>query len=88
MQDAGEDSALDGELKTAVLQELAQDCGNAEPLPQPSKQQRPAKMRVQAMPARLQIGHHNGAIAMPHQRGGQTIEFTARQQHVLAAERG
>ena len=45
-------------------------------------------MRVQAMPARLQIGHHNGAIAMPHQRGGQTIEFTARQQHVLAAERG
>jgi hypothetical protein len=24
---------------------------------------------------------------MPHQRGGQTIVFTARQQHVLAAER-
>ena len=24
---------------------------------------------------------------MPHQRGGQTIQFTARQQHVLAAER-
>jgi hypothetical protein len=44
-------------------------------------------MRVHAMPARLQIGQHNRAIAMPHQRGGQTIEFTARQQHVLAAER-
>jgi hypothetical protein len=42
MQDAGEDSSLDGKLKTAVLQELAQHCGNAEPLPQPSKQQRPA----------------------------------------------
>jgi hypothetical protein len=39
------------------------------------------------MPARLQIGQYNGAIAMPHQRGGQTIEFTARQQHVLAAKR-
>ena len=28
-----------------------------------------------------------GAIALPHQRGGQTIQFTARQQHVLAAHR-
>ena len=46
MQDAGEDSALDGELKTAVLQELAQDCGNAEPLPQPPEQQRPANARA------------------------------------------
>jgi hypothetical protein len=24
---------------------------------------------------------------MPHQRGGQSIQFTACQQHVLAAER-
>ena len=33
------------------------------------------------------MGQHNGAIAMPHQRGGQTIQFPARQQHILAAER-
>jgi len=29
----------------------------------------------------------DGAIAMPHQRGDQAIEFTRRHQHILAAER-
>jgi len=69
MQHAGEDGALDGKLKTAVLQELAQYLGNAEPLPEPPKQQRPANARARYA-ARLHVGQHDGAIAMPHQRGG------------------
>ena len=86
MQNAGKEGALDGKLKTAVLQQLAQDLGNAEPLPQPPEQQRPANARA-GDAARLHIGQHNGAIAMPHQRAGQTIELATGQQHILAAER-
>ena len=86
MQNAGKNGALDGELETAALQEFAQYPGNAEPLPDPPEQQRPTNAPA-GNPARLHIGQDHGAIAMPHQRGGQTIQFPARQQHVLAAER-
>src|SRR5215831_3382586 len=86
MQDTGEDGALDGELKTAALQELAHYLGNAEPLPEAPKQQRAANARA-GDAARLHVGQDDGAIAMARQRLGQTIQFTARQQHVLTAER-
>src|SRR5262249_49852593 len=33
------------------------------------------------------VGQDNRTVAMPHQGSGQTLQFAARQQHVLAAER-
>ena len=86
MQNAGKDGALDSKLKAAVLEQLAQHCGDAEPLPDPPKQQRPANARAGDATS-LHIGQDDGAIAMPHQRSDQAIEFAVRHQHVLAAER-
>ena len=43
-------------------------------------------MRVQAIWPAAMSGQNDRAIAMPHQRGGQAIQFAARHQHVLAAE--
>ena len=86
VQHTGKDGALDRKLKTAVLEQLVQHRGNAEPLPDPPEQQRPANARA-GDAARLHVGQDDGAIAMPHQRGGQTIQFAARHQHVLAAKR-
>jgi hypothetical protein len=66
MQDAGEDGALDGKLKTAVREQLAQHCGNAEPFPEPPKQQWPANAGA-GDAARLHIRQDDRSIAMPHQ---------------------
>jgi len=46
VQHAGEDGALDGKLKTAVGEQLAQHRSDAEPLPDPPEQQRPADPRA------------------------------------------
>ena len=86
MQDAGEDGALDDKFKTAVREQFAQHFGNAEPFPEPPKQHWPANARAGDAP-RLHVGQDDRAIAMPRQRSGQTLQFAARQQHVLAAER-
>jgi hypothetical protein len=48
MQDAGEDGALDGKLKTAAREQLAQHRGNAESLPEPPEQERPTNARAGA----------------------------------------
>ena len=86
MQDAGEDGALGGKLKTAAREQLAQHLGNAEPLPEPPEQERPTNARA-GDATRLHVGQDDRAVAMPYQRDGQTIQFAARQQHILAAER-
>jgi hypothetical protein len=86
VQDAGEHGALDSKLKTAIGEQLAQHLGNAEPFPEPPKQQWPANAGA-GNAARLHVGQNDRTIAMPRQRSGQTLQFAARQQHVLAAER-
>src|SRR6516165_2163761 len=86
MQDAGENSALDSKLKSAIREQLAQHLGNAEPSPEPPKQQWPANAGA-GDAARRHVGQDDRAIAMSRQRSGQTLQFAARQQHVLAAER-
>ena len=85
VQDAGENGALDSKLKPAVREQLAQHLGNAEPFPEPPKQPWPANPGA-SNAARLHVGQNDRTIAMPHQRSGQTLQFAARQQHVLAAE--
>ena len=42
MQRGDEDGALDRKLEGALLEQVAQDVGDAEPLPDPAEQQRPA----------------------------------------------
>ena len=66
MQDAGEDGALDGKLKTAIREQLAQHFGNPEPFPEPPKQQWTASAGA-GDAARLHVGQDNRTIAMPHQ---------------------
>ena len=85
MQNAGKDGAPDRKLKTSALEQLLQYRGNAEPLPDAPEQQRPANARA-GDAARLNVGNDDGALAMPHQRGGQAIELTTGHQRVLAAE--
>jgi hypothetical protein len=68
MQNVGEDGALDGKLKTAAREQLAQHLGNAEPLPKPPELERPANARA-GDATRLHVGqddrarwHHRDAI--------------------------
>jgi hypothetical protein len=85
VQNAGKDGALDRKLKTAALEQLLQYRGNAESLPDAPEPQRPAKARA-GDAASLHIGQDDGALAMPHQHGGQAIELATGHQRVLAAE--
>lgn len=85
MQHTGKDGALDGELETSAVGEFAQYPGNAEPLPDPPNSNGPP-IPVPATGS-ASISDRITALAIPHQRAGQTIQFPARWQHVLAAKR-
>jgi hypothetical protein len=72
MQDAGKDGALDGKLKTAVCEQLAQHFGNAEPLPKPPEQQRPTNARAGDV-TRLDVGQ-----SLPRRKPGMTARSQCR----------
>jgi hypothetical protein len=69
VQDTGKNRALDRKLKAAVLEQLIEYRGNAEPFPDPPEQQRSANARAGDAPG-LDVGQDDGTIAMPRQRGG------------------
>ena len=75
MQDGNEDRPLDREVEAAAAQEVGENVGDPEPLPQPAEQERPTDAGAGETP-----GLHLRKDHRP-------LQFAARQQHILAPER-
>jgi hypothetical protein len=85
VQDGDEHRALDREVEAAATQQVGEDRGNPQPLPQPAEQQRAADADTREAPG-LHVGEDHRPLAVAGERGDQPIELAAGQQHVLAPE--
>ncbi len=85
---AHEHRALDIEPEPATVQKLLHHLAQPQPLPQATEQQRTADAGAGER-ACLHLRQHQRLrlLRMARQRGDQPVEFAARLQHVLAAER-
>ena len=86
MQDGNEDRPLDREVEAAAAQEVGENVGDPEPLPQPAEQERPTDAGAGETPG-LHLGKDHRPLAVAGKRGDQPVQFAARQQHILAPER-
>ena len=86
MQDARKDRPLDRKRETAARQQIVYDIVQAQPLPQPPEQQRPADADAVETP-RLHVRQHHRPLGMARKRSNQPVELAARLKGVLAAER-
>ena len=86
VQNAHEHRPLDGEPEAPPVQKLLHDSAQAQPIPQPTEQQRTADPHA-GQRARLHVLQHHGPFRMARQGRDQTVELPARLQYVLAAKR-
>jgi len=85
VQDARKDRPLDRKRETAARQQIVYDIVQAQPLPQPPEQQRPADADAVETP-RLHVRQHHRPLGMARKRGDQSIEHAAGLKGVLATE--
>ena len=86
MQDGNEDRPLNREVEAAAAQEVGENVGDPEALPQPAEEERAADAGAGETPG-IHLGKDHRPLAVAGKRGGQPVQFASRQQHILAPER-
>src|SRR3546814_645624 len=74
-----------GKAELAALQHLFQYSIDAKPLPQAPEQQRAADS-AGCDPACIDIGQNDATLCVTCDRGGKSVEFATRCQHIIAAQ--
>ena len=86
MRDGNEDRPLNREVEAAAAQEVGENVGDPEALPQPAEEERAADARAGETPG-PHLGKDYRPLAVAGKRGDQPVQCAAGQQHILAPQR-